>query len=395
MKFCIIVPDGMADAPVAELDGRTPLEVAETPNMDRLAREGRLGTVRNVPEGLRPDSDVALLSVMGYDPREHPSGRAPIEALGMGMDLSARRAYFRCNLVTLDEETMADHSGGHIGDHEARILLRLLNEEAAPEGVEFHPGKGYRCIMTCPREAVGALETVPPQDILGRPIADHLPRGEGAEWLTRLMLRSREIFLAHDINRVRADLGENPVSMVWPWGHGLPLWLPAFEERYRRRGAMVAAVPLARGLARAVGWDAPAVPGATGYYDTDYGAKAGAALELLADHDLVMIHIEATDEASHEGNIRQKIECIEQIDRHVVGPLLEAFEAMEEGRILLVPDHQSRVEQQRHTDAPVPFAVYGARMTSVLELPFSERAAEQADLRVRHGHELMAFLLRR
>jgi len=394
VKYCIVVPDGMADVPVAELDGQTPLEAAETPHMDFISCQGRTGQVWLTPEGLRPDSDVALLSVMGYDPRKFPPSRAPLEALGIGLELDATRVYFRCNLVTLDDDVMADHSGGHIADREARVLIALLNEQAAPEGVAFHAGRGYRCLMSCPRDMAEGVETVPPQDILGEPVTEHLPRGERAEWLRRLIARSYELIAPHEINRVRADLGENPVNAVWPWGQGGPVWLPPFREEYRKEAAVITAIPLVRGLGRAAGWDVPDVPGATGYYDTDYRAKADAALARLEDHDLVLVHIEATDEAGHEGNIKQKVRCIEQVDALIVGPLLEAFRAEGDGRLLVLPDHETRVEERRHTAAPVPFAIFGPRISSVLDLPFSERAAAEADLKVRRGHELMAFLLR-
>ena len=394
MKYCIIVPDGMADVPVAELKDRTPLEAACTPNMDELASAGRVGQVRTVPREMRPDSDIALMSAVGYDPRKFYTGRAPIEALGMGLKPSPDAICFRCNLVTLDEDVMADHSGGHIGDLEAGVLIKLLNEQAAPQGVAFYPGAGYRCFMSCDRRLLGDLQTAPPQDILGQPVTEHLPEGQGSELLRQVMERSRELFAEHDINKVRADLGENPVSMVWLWGAGRPPEMPSFESRFRKRGAAVAAVPLVRGLALAIGWQAPRIPGATGYYDTDYAAKAAAALNLLREGDVALIHIEATDEAGHEGNIRRKLQCIEQIDSLIVGPVLNAFKQMGEGRIMLLPDHVTSVEQRAHLDAPVPFAIWGTHVESVQSLPFSETASAGADLKIEAGHELMEYFLK-
>ncbi len=393
MKYCIIVPDGMADVPVADLEGKTPLEAAATPNMDELAGAGRVGLVRTVPRAMRPDSDVALMSTVGYDPRKYYTGRAPIEALGMGMRLSPDAIYFRCNLVTLDDDVMADHSGGHIGDLEAGELITLLNDEA-PQGIRFYPGAGYRCLMSCDRTLLGDLETTPPQDILGMPVQDYFPRGQGAELLQQVMQRSHDLFAEHDINKVRADLGENPVSMVWLWGAGHLPEMPSFESRFGKKGAAAAAVPLVHGLAQAIGWQAPKIPGATGYYDTDYAAKAAAALQLLREVDVALIHIEATDEASHEGNIRRKVQCIEQVDSLIVGPVLNAFKQMGEGRIMLMPDHVTSVEQRAHLDSPTPFAIWGTRVESVQSLPFSESAAATADLKVEEGHELMAYLLK-
>jgi 2,3-bisphosphoglycerate-independent phosphoglycerate mutase len=398
MKYCVIVCDGMADLPVAELQNMTPLQAAVTPAMDSLAGDGRVGLVRTVPRGMSPDSDVAMMSVMGYDPRKYHSGRAPIEALGAGLKLSADRVYFRCNLVTLDEDVMADHSGGHIAGKEAEALIKLLNEQAAPQGIRFHTGAGYRCFLSCDHGLVGDVQTVSPQNILGRPINDQFPTGEGAELLRGIMEKSRELFAEHDINKVRADLGENPVSMIWLWGGGRPQGdrpaMPPFEERFGKKGAAVAAVPLVRGLAMAVGWAAPKVRGATGYADTDYSSKARTAIRLLRDADIVLVHVEAPDEASHSGNIRQKVQCIESIDSLIVGPLLDAFKKMAEGRILLLPDHISSVEQRRHLDSPVPFAIHGTGVESLRSLTFNETAASEADLKVEDGHELMAYFLR-
>lgn len=395
MKYCVIVPDGMADIPAEALSGATPLEAASTPNMDELSASGRMGMVRTVPRGLRPDSNIAILSILGYDPTKHHCCRAALEALGVGLDLRANETYFRCNLVTLDDDIMADHTAGHISQTEAEEFLHLLNEDVAPEGVKFEHAGDYRFIMVCNRDIDVDVQTTPPQDIIGESIEKHIPGGAAGYYIREVMERSFALFADHDINRVRADLGDNPVSMAWPWGGGSPSFLPGFHELYQIRGAAVAAVPLIKGLALAIGWQAPDIPGATGYYDTDYSAKAARALDLLEEFDIVMVHIEATDEASHEGDIGRKIECIEKIDELVVGPILNAFKKMDEGRILLLPDHPTSVENRIHLDKPVPFAIYGTRITSLLNLPFNERAGQTSDLKVERGHDLMAFFLKR
>ena len=393
MKYAVVVPDGAADVPLEELGRRTPLAAADIPNMDRIAREGRCGTVRTVPEKMPPGSDVAMLSVLGYDPRRHYTGRAPLEAAARGLEVGTDEWVFRCNLVTITDGLMADHSAGHISTAEAAALVGELNRLVAHERIRFHPGISYRQLMTLRGEV--DVTTTPPHDILGQPVAEHLPRGPGAEILTTLIQRSEAIFAEHEVNQVRRDLGENPATHIWLWGQGKMPRLPDFAERFGVHGAAVAAVDLVRGLARLVGWDFIEVEGATGFLDTNYAGKGAAAVAALADHDLVFVHVEAPDEAAHQADAKAKVHAIEQIDRHIVGPLLEHLEASgQPWRILVLPDHPTPCTRRTHAREPVPFAMAGVGVASVLELAFDEASAGESDLHVQRGWELMEFFLK-
>jgi 2,3-bisphosphoglycerate-independent phosphoglycerate mutase len=393
MKYALIIPDGAADEPLEELGGRTPLQAAQIPNMHWIARNGRCGTVRNVPRDMEPGSDVATLSLLGYDPRQYYTGRAPLEAAARGLEIAPDEWVFRCNLVTVIDGLMEDHSAGHISTEEGSALIGELNRLLAGERLRFHPGVSYRHLMTLHGEI--DVTATPPHDILGKPIAQHLPTGPGSDMLTILMGRSQEIFSRHEVNQVRRDLGENPATQIWLWGQGKKPSLPKFEERFGVRGAAISAVDLIRGLARLVGWDVVNVPGATGFLDTNYAGKAAAAIEALKDHDLVCVHVEGVDEAGHQGDFKGKILGLEQIDRHIVGPLLEHLRGgSEEWRILVLPDHPTPCRLRTHTAEPVPFALAGSGITSVLKLEFTEASAASSDLHIAIGAELMEYFLK-
>ena len=394
MKYAIIVPDGMADFPQEDLGGKTPIEAAYTPNMDRVAREGKLGTAKTIPEGLSPGSDVANLSLLGYDPLKYYTGRAPLEVAAAGLKILPRDLAFRCNLVTVADEKMADYSAGHISSKEARALIDFISRELGREQVRFHPGKSYRNIMLLSEAETMEVSTTPPHDIIGKPIEKYLPQGKDAGRLLDLMERSRQLLEGHEINRVRVDLEENPANMIWLWGQGRRTELPSFEEKYGVKGAAITAVDLVAGIARLIGWDLIDVPGATGYLDTDYAAKGKFASEALANYDLVFVHIEAPDEASHEADLRGKIKAIEQVDKEITGPVLARLREFSEFRIMVLSDHYTPLEKRTHTAEPVPFAIYGSGIEGLRDTPFTEAEAKEGEYRIDNGYELMEYFLK-
>jgi len=392
MKYGMIIPDGAADEPLDELEGRTALEAADTPNMDAVAREGRLGTTRNIPDDLDAGSDVAILSVLGYDPHKHYTGRAPLEAAARGLQVAPDEWVFRCNLVTIVDGVMEDHSAGHISTEEASAIIDELASALGDENVRFHAGVGYRHLLTLRGDM--KVKTTPPHDILGKVADEHLPTGRGADLLQTLIHRSRKLLADSEINTVRRDLGENPATSIWLWGEGKMPTLPSFGERYRLTGAVVTAVDLVRGIAGLIGWKVIDVPGATGYLDTNYAGKGQAAVAALDESDIVCVHVEATDEAGHAAKPADKVRALEEIDRHVVGPMLRRLKVEgDQWRILVLPDHPTPCRVRTHTRDPVPFAIAGKGISAVVSGEFTEAAAEQSDLHVERGCDLMEYFL--
>ncbi|MFW6158265.1 MAG: cofactor-independent phosphoglycerate mutase [Planctomycetota bacterium] len=394
MKYCIVIPDGMADYPIDELGGKTPLEAADTPNMDRVAKRGRQGTLHTVPAGMDPGSDVAIMSVLGVDPATCYTGRAPLEAASMGVELGPRDTAFRCNLVTVDEETMIDYSAGHITTPEAAALIEAIEKRLGTDAIRFYPGVSYRHLMVYGGPEDVSAQCTPPHDITGEPYKKHLPRGPGAELLRELMESSAEILEPHDVNAVRIDHDESPANMIWLWGSGKAPTLRTFQDRFGKTGAVISAVDLVKGIGTCLGFDVIEVEGATGYLDTNYAGKAEAAISALATHDLVVVHVEATDEAGHKGSVREKIQAIEDIDAKVLGPILDAMLDQTDFRILVTPDHPTPISERTHVAEPVPFAMCGTDVQPVHEMPFSEKTASDTGLQIEHGHELMAYFLR-
>jgi len=392
MKYAIVVPDGAADLPLDELDGRTPLEAAKKPNTDWVAMHGKCGSVCNIPQDMPCGSDVAMLSVLGYDPAECYTGRAPLEAAARGLQIADDEYVFRCNLVTVVDGKMVDYSAGHISTKEAAAIIEQLNRVLSGPNVRFYPGVSYRHLMTYKGEV--DVRTTPPHDILAKPVGGFLPRGPGAGALRTLIDTSREILADHEINVIRRDLGENPATCIWLWGEGKMPALRPFAERYGLSGAAITGVDLVRGLARLIGWEIIEVPGATGYVDTNYAGKGAAAAEALDRHDIVCIHVEAPDEAGHNADAPAKVHAIEQIDKHVVAPVLERLKAEgDEWRVLILPDHPTPCAVRTHTPQPVPFAIAGKRIESVVSSPLTEKAADASDLHVPRGCELMEYFL--
>jgi len=392
-KYVIIVPDGAADEPLEVFGGKTPLEAAETPNMDRISIEGRQGLVHTVPDGFEPGSDVAQMSLLGYDPARYYTGRAPIEAAARNIRLGMDDWVFRCNLVTIADGLMADHSAGHITTEEAGSLIQELQKHISDERISLYTGVSYRHLLVA-RGMDFDVRTYPPHDHIGKPVEKLLPRGKGADLLIQLMNQSQQLFAGHDINKVRQDLGENQVSSIWLWGQGKQARLDSFRKRYGLHGAAITAVDLVRGLAKLVGFDLIAVPGATGFLDTNYAGKGLAAIQALDEYDLVFVHVEAPDEAGHEGNAQAKKQAIEQVDQHVVGPILEALPRYDNWRLLLLPDHPTPVGTGAHSAAPVPFAMTGTGVAGILHAGFSENNAAKAGLRIERGCELMEYFLK-
>jgi 2,3-bisphosphoglycerate-independent phosphoglycerate mutase len=392
-KFVIIVPDGAADDPVSQFDGKTPLEAANKPNIDKISKQGKLGLVRNIPVNMEAGSDVALMSVLGYDPKRYYTGRAPIEAVARNIKLGPEDWVFRCNLVTIVDDKMADHSAGHISTTEGSKLIQELDTQFGSEQMRFYTGVSYRHLLVF-RQTDFDVKTYPPHDFIGTPIEKILPRGKGSDKLIDIMARSQQFFVNHDINKVRKDLGENQVSSIWLWGHGKQAQMESFEKRFAKKGAAITGVDLARGLAKLIGFDLITVPGATGYFDTDYKGKGQAAIEALKQYDIVFVHIEAPDEAGHSGNADMKKKTIEMIDQHIAGPVFEALQQYPSWRILILPDHPTPLATGAHSSEPVPFVMAGDKIHSTTQASFSEANARKAGFKIDKGSELMEYFLR-
>jgi 2,3-bisphosphoglycerate-independent phosphoglycerate mutase len=405
MKYVIIIPDGCADEPQEALGGKTPLQAARKPNMNCIAQQGVVGRANNVPQPLTPASDVATLSLFGYDPLVVYTGRAPLETAAMGIRLGPNDWAIRCNLVHIDNECMRDFTSGHITSEEGRPLIEALQRELGgdkgPNGarLEFHAGVSYRNILVY-RPAAGTsapfseqTKTQPPHDVPDRPIADHLPKGPGSDLLRSLMERSRSILRDHPGNQKRRGQHKRDASQIWLWGQGRAPSLKPFAEVYGKRGAIISAVDLVRGVGVLLGWQRIDVPGATGYLDTDYAAKGRAAVATLPQFDLVCVHIEAPDEASHEGKADAKVKALEEIDRHIVGPLLEALPRHGDWRILVSPDHRTTLRTRAHAYGMVPFAFAGIGVSSKGQASYDEAVADQSDLMFEKGHDLMRKFL--
>jgi 2,3-bisphosphoglycerate-independent phosphoglycerate mutase len=383
MKYVIVIPDGAADLPNSELAGKTPLEAANIPHIDQIAREGRCGGVRNIPDGLPLGSDVAIMSLAGYDPLVNYSGRAPLEAAAMDLQTRDDEWIFRCNLVEIRDGVMRDYSAANISNDKARNLIDSLNSRLSNESIRFYPGVSYRNLMTIRGEM--NVTTTPPHNIVDQPISSYLPKGEGAQALRSLIEESQELL---------AGFKDTSATSIWLWGEGKPRRLKSFEQRFGLRGAVIAAVDLVRGIGRLIGWDVVDVPGATGYYDTDYRAKGAAAIKALEDHELAFVHVEATDEAGHEGNPKQKITALERIDVDIVGPLVQSLKSFSAGwRILLLPDHFTPCSIRKHTPDPVPYCMSGTGIESDEIDAFSEAFLLHRSTSILKGHELMGVFI--
>ncbi len=398
MKYVLIIPDGCADEPQESLGGKTPLQAANIPAMDAIAAAGVVGRANHVPAHLPAGSDVANLSLLGYDPNRFFTGRAPLEAAAQGIPLAANDCAIRCNLVTIENQTMRDFTADHISTEEARELLATLGERLGRPELEFVPGVSYRNLLIY-RGGSDAppfthdTRATPPHDLTDKSVLDDYPRGPGSDILNQLMSESVAIFADHPVNARRKAAGHLPATNIWLWGQGRAPALPSFQDTFGKTGIMITAVDLLRGLAALLGWRRIEVPGATGYLDTDYAAKGRYAIEALDDADLITVHVEATDEASHEGNTAAKIQALEEIDRHIVAPLHEALRARGDYRILVTPDHPTPLRTKTHSHGFVPFAIAGSGIAADRFTTYDEAAAGASDLAFADGWKLMPYFL--
>lgn len=398
MKIITLLGDGMSDITYAELGNKSPLQAATIPHMDTMARHGQVGLAHTVPDGLPPGSDVANLSVFGYDPRTCYTGRSPLEAISMGVPLGPDDVAFRMNLVTMRPHGsrlyMEDFSAGHITSEEGRELVYTLQQEIGNNEFEFHPGVGYRHLMVW-RGGKDAMTGTPPHDITGKSVLDFFPTGDGSATLIAIMNHAQMALHDHPINKKRKAEDKLPANSIWLWGHGKLPRITPFHETYGIRGAVISAVDLIKGIGLCAGLDVISVPGATGYLDTNYLGKAEAALAALETYDFVYVHVEAPDEASHEGNMQHKIQAIENFDRLVVGTIREGIKKFDDYAILCTPDHPTPVQLMTHTSDPVPFIVYrGEHATGNGAGAYGEEEARSTGLHL-DGHDLMSRILSR
>jgi 2,3-bisphosphoglycerate-independent phosphoglycerate mutase len=395
MKYCVLIMDGAAGLPLPEYGGKTSLEMAETPNLDAMAPEGTLGLVRTVPEGMEPSSACACMSLLGYDPVQYYQGRAAIEARSMGIPIGEGEVVFRCNLVAVRDGRMWDYSAGHIGSEDARKLIDTLNGKLGSDEVSFYPGVSYRhiCKLKGHEETLGATCT-PPHDIPDRMIEDYLPKGPGSELLKRLMQASQEVLREHPVNVARRAAGEVPATMVWFfWGSSQPREMPAFQQIYGLKAAMTSGVDLLKGMAEMAAINVLDIPGVTDGLDNDYSRQAAGALRALDDHDLVLVHIEAPDEAAHSGSRADKVNAIQRIDREVVGRL-RAWK-QDDLRLLVLPDHPTPIVTRTHSGDPVPFMLWGGGFSGNEAKRFTEAEAGKTGLLIDPGYNIMKLLVGR
>lgn len=392
MKYIIVVGDGMADYSIPELGNKTPLQYANTPNMDLIAKNGISGTVETIPDDMPPGSDVANLSVIGYDPKVYYTGRGPLEAGSMGIKLEKNDIAYRCNIVTVNEEIMVDYSSGHISSNESRELINFVNEKLKIRDISLYPGVSYRHLLIHTNGSENLICT-PPHDITGKKYKDYLPTGDGQDIIRQLMEESLSILKDHPINRKRISEGKNPGNMLWPWGQGRTPNMPTLYEKYGLKGSVISAVDLIKGIGFFAGLEIINVPGATGYLDTNYVGKAEYALDSLRSKDLVWIHVEAPDEAAHLGDVQLKIKAIEDFDSKVIGTILRGMEKKgEEYLILVLPDHLTPISVRTHVHGKVPFAICGTFITADHVNSFNEVSASEGSVHFENGYELMPYL---
>ena len=396
MKYVVILGDGMADEPIARLDGKTPLEYADTPAMDELARVSEIGMVRTIPEGMSPGSDTANLSVMGYDPKIYYTGRSPLEALSIGVDMKADDVAIRCNLVTLSEEgaygekTIIDHSSDEISTEDAGVLLDAVRRELENDTYRFYLGTSYRHCLIWAKGSV--VELTPPHDVLGQVIGDYLPQDA---ILRQMQERSYEILSRHPLNLERKRQGKNPANSIWFWGAGTRPDLSSFYEKYHKRGVMISAVDLLKGIAVGAGMDNISVEGANGGLHTNYEGKARAAVKALSldGYDFAYIHVEAPDEMGHQGSVERKIQAIENLDQRVIRLVKEGLdEANVPYRMLVLPDHPTPIRVRTHTADPVPYLLYDSSRKEEHSCHYNEKEAALTDHKLAEGWMMMERL---
>jgi len=398
----MIVGDGMADYPVESLGGKTPLMVARTPHMDWLANQGEMGLVRTVPDGFNPGSEIANLSIFGYDPIHYYTGRGPLEAASLRVNLAAADIAFRCNLITLklqgNEVVMEDFSAGHITDEEARKIITRLNQEMGTNEIQFYAGVSYRHLMVLKNGAakfsnLEKLELTPPHDIIGKEISPFLPQTE--ELVLTLMKESQRLLKNHPVNQAREAKGLLPANSIWLWGQGRSPHMVTLKERFGMDGYVISAVHLIKGIGMLAGLEVLEVPGITGYFDTNYDGKAQYTLRGLREKDFVYVHVEAPDEAGHMGDLRLKINAIEAFDEKIVGAILKGMEEFKRYKVLVLPDHPTPLSVRTHTADPVPYVIYSneERPISAHGKTFDEASAGRSGISIQKGFELIERFL--
>lgn len=395
MKYVVLIGDGMADEPLEEIGGMTVLQKANTSNMDYITTYGRAGLAQTVPEGLAPGSDVANMSIVGYDPKKYYSGRAPLEAASMGVELEKDDVAFRCNLITIKDDLITDYSSGHITNNEAKEIIETVDAELGDERFSFHPGISYRHLMVSKNSLGANTECVPPHDVIDENRHEHMPKGEDSEVISELIESSMKILADHPVNNKRIAEGKNPGNSIWLWGQGFAPAFTAFGELYGLRGAIISAVDLVKGIGIYAGLDVIEVPGATGYLDTNYIGKAEYAMEALKDHDFVFVHVEAPDEAGHMGDMNAKIQAIEDFDEKVVGTVLKAAKEMDDDvTIMVLPDHPTPIALRTHTSVPIPVAIYCTSEENVDDADaFNEESVKKGALGTVYAADLVGMLI--
>ena len=392
MKYCVLIIDGASGWPLPERGNKTTLELANTPNLDQMAREGFVGMARTVPPGTEPSSACACMSVLGYDPTIYYRGRSGIEAISMGIPVSQDEVAFRCNLVTVQDGKMLSYCAGHISSEEGRDLIAAVGNKLGSDTIHFYPGVGYRhiCKLSGQEDTLQASCT-PPHDIPNKIVNEYMPSGAGSDILRDLMVSSTEVLRDHPVNRKRIDRGEMPANMIWLfWGSGKIPELPPFRQKYGLSAALTSAVDLLRGLAKMANIDILDIRGVTDGLDNDYSAQAQGALSALETHDLVIIHVEAPDEAGHAASVDAKIEAIERVDSDVVGEILSwKSDAM---RVLALPDHPTPIATQTHSSEPVPFVLWGQGVEKNGARRFNEAEAKGTGVSIDAGYGLMDIL---
>lgn len=392
MKYFLIVFDGMADEPIEELDGKTPMQAAKKPNMDKIAELGIVGAVRTTPDGMYPGSDVTNMNILGYDPRKYYRGRAAIEAASLSIPMTSTDVAFRANLVSTDGKLMIDSTGGHISTEEAVELIKVIDQKLSTNIIKFFPGVSYRHIMIWHNGSMD-VKLAAPYKFHGEPFSKYMPEGDGDSKLSSLIFDSYEILDNHPINRKRKDEGHLPANMLWFWGEGIMPTIPSFFKMFDKKGSVVAAVDLIKGLGKMVGLKVLDIPGATGYIDTNYLNKGRAAVECMQNGDFVWVHVEAADEAGHEKKLDKKIEAIQEEDDKVLGTILKGIRALgEDARILVLPDHPTPIATGAHSSAMVPFILFDSTKLQSNNLPYDERAVNETKLKVENASELLPML---
>ncbi|MEI6232033.1 MAG: cofactor-independent phosphoglycerate mutase [Planctomycetota bacterium] len=394
MKYVVICPDGGADWPVSSLGNKTPFEVARLPNIERMAIEGTVGRAMHIPPGMDNGSDICCMSLLGFDPAKHHTGRAPLEAKSLGIDLGPDDIAIRCNTVAVEDGRMFDFTAGHIKTEESKQLIQEMETRFGREGMHFFPGVSYRHLLVL-RKPEGVKATcTPPHNIPGKPADAYLPQGEDAPFLIDLMEQSKAIFANHPVNEARRKEGETAASQIWLWGHGPRPSLPLFIDSFGMTGAMISAVDLLRSLGMYLGLEVLNVPNITGYIDTDYAAKGRYAIDALEHHDLVFVHVEAPDECGHQGDAPGKVGALERIDTDIVGPILNSrFAQSGELRVLICPDHPTPIALKSHATEPSPFVAWGPGFLPS-GLRYTESQAKQSKVSVERGYELMGRFLK-